>query len=241
MSSSPHHPITPSPLHRWRGIQRTLAQNPWLQRASRLLALAAGALLIVGPLRPWGFVPFGGLRLPLYGLFGPAALLLPAGLLLLLHPRPGPVLLLLIAAGATYAALQLPPQMLAGARATTGTVETWLDPLNQLLSRFHIPEVHLTDWTLPAARAVGPGVRITLWGAGAAAAAALTSALATPLRPPSAPRACPACAAPLPRRRALNFCPACGARVLPLPLCRRCQSLSEPGDHYCGRCGEPLG
>jgi hypothetical protein len=217
-----------------------LQRSPWPLRITRLLTLAAGALLIAGSLRPWAYAPFGGLRLPLFGLFGYGGLTLVAGLLLLFHRRLGPWLLLLIAAGTAWAALAIPPQLLAGAQAASGTVESWFDPLNQLLARFRIPEIRLTDWALPAARAVGPGVPMTLWGAALTAAAAVGTALARPPGPPSPPRACPACAAPTPRDRRLRFCTACGTLVSPVPICRQCHAAAEPGDRFCGECGVPL-
>src|SRR5947207_2303473 len=75
-----------------------------LRPLARCLTLTAGALLVVGALRPWAFVPLGLLRLPLYGALGWGGLAGVAGLILLLHPRPAPGALLGIAAGAAYLA-----------------------------------------------------------------------------------------------------------------------------------------
>jgi Double zinc ribbon len=211
--------------------------------AVRALTLAAGALLIVGVLRPWAFVPLGGFRLPLYGALGWGGLAGVAGLILLLHPRPAPGTLLGIAAGAAYLAYTIPLQLLDHARATTHAIDSWLDPMNQLLDRFHIEGLHLTEWSLPAAHAMGPGATLTLWGAALAAAAAGLSPLSRTLTPPGSGlhRACPACAVPLSPHRELRFCPACGASLTALPFCRVCRALAEPGDRFCGCCGLELG
>ncbi len=225
---------------RLRAIRGALAANPWLWGLSRLLAFTAGALLIVGPLQPWAYVPLGGLRLPCYGLFGLGGLVLVAGLMLLLHSSPGPILLLGIAAGACYLARLVPAQMLAGAHGTLAIMEAWLDPLNQLLDRFHIAQIRLTDWSLPAAHAIGPGVRTTFWGAGLASAAGISSALALPPSPLRVPRTCPTCAARLSRRRELRFCPQCGGALWPAPVCQTCAAVAEVGDRFCGRCGARL-
>jgi hypothetical protein len=202
--------------------------------------MVAGALLVLGPLRPWAYISFGGLRVPLYGLLGPGGLILVGGVLLLLHPRLPPALLAVIALGTAYAALVLPAEMLASARTATDMVQSWLDPLNQLLDRFHIAAIRLTDWSLPAARTVGPGVRTTLWGAGFAAAAAVCTALVGRRARPTRPGVCPSCAAPLPQHRELRFCTTCGGSVVSEPICSRCQALAEPDDRFCGRCGEPI-
>jgi hypothetical protein len=227
-------------LSRLRSVREALASSPLLRGLSRLLTLAAGALLVVGPLQPWTYVPIAGLRLPYYGLFGIGGLALVAGLLLLLRSSPGPLLLLAIAAGAWYLAAVVPPQMMAGAHGTLVIAEAWLDPLNQLLDRFHIAQIRLADWSLPAAHTVGPGVRTTLWGAGFAAAAALSSALAHPPPPVRSPRSCPACAARLSHRRELHFCPHCGEALGAAPVCRACATVAVPGDQFCGRCGARL-
>jgi hypothetical protein len=197
-------------------------------------------LLIAGPLQPWAFVRLGGLRLPLYGLFGPGALTVIGGVLLLVLPSPGPLLLLAVSAAAWYAARLVPGQMLAAAHATAVIMDSWLDPLNQLLDRFHIPVINLTDRSLPAARAIGPGVWLTFWGASLSAAAAVPAVLAVPPAPPRLPRSCPSCAARLPRQRELRFCPQCGGALSPTPVCRKCGASSEAGDRFCGRCGERL-
>jgi hypothetical protein len=219
----------------WLGHPVTLL---WLRRLSRLLTAAAAVLLIVGAVRPWAFVPLGGLRLPLYGALGWGALAGVAGLYLLFHPRTSPQALLGIAVGTAYLASVIPARLLAGARATTGMVDSWFEPLNQLLDRFHIEGLHFTDWAMPAARAVGPGVALTLWGAGLAAAAAVVALLA-PLHPPI-PRTCPACSLPLNRLRDLSFCPGCGAALTATPPCPSCHSPVEKDDRFCGHCGGQL-
>lgn len=212
--------------------------SPWLRRLGRFLTFGAAVLLIVGAVRPWAYVPLGGLRLPLFGLFGWGALAGVAGLFLLFHPRPSPPVLLGVAAGAAFLARVIPQRLLASARATTGTVDSWLEPLNQLLDRFRIEGLHLTDWALPAARAIGPGASLTLWGAALAAAAALLALLAP--SHPRLPRACPACSLSLRRRRDLCFCPGCGASLTPVPLCRACHTPADPADCFCGHCGSAL-
>jgi hypothetical protein len=212
--------------------------SPWLRRLARLLTLTAALLLIVGAVRPWAFVPLGGLRLPLYGSLGWGALAGVAGLFLLFHPRPSPPVLLCIAVGAAYLARVIPQRLLSGARAATGAVDSWFEPLNQLLERFRIEGLHLADWGLPAARAIGPGASLTVWGAGFAAAAALLALLA-PERPPL-PRACPSCSHPLSRRPDLRFCPACGSSLSLLPVCPSCHAPAEVSDCFCGQCGVRL-
>jgi hypothetical protein len=212
------------------------------RQLGRLLTLAAGALLVVGALRPWAFIPLGGLHLPLYGALGWGGLAGVAGLILLVHPRPAPGALLGVAAGSAYLAITVPLQLLARARATTGAVDGWLDPLNQLLDRFHIEGLHLTDWSLPAAHAFGPGAALTLWGAALATAAGALSLVALRIDPSrlAHPGACPACASPLSARRDLRFCPACGAGLAAVPVCRACRAPAEPGDRFCGGCGLKL-
>ena len=207
-------------------------------RLARLLTLAAGALLVAGALRPWLFVPVGGLRLPVYSIFGWGGLVGPAGFLLLVRPRASPTLLLVIAAGSAYLAHTLPGQWLARAQATTGTVDSWFEPLNQLLDQFHIAGFHLTDWSLPPERSLGPGIALTYWGADLAAAAAVFTLLTGPRLGTS--RSCPECAAPLARGRLLRFCPACGGCLSPIPACPACRASSEPGDRFCGQCGSEL-
>jgi hypothetical protein len=208
-------------------------------RLAHILALASGALLVVGALWPWAYMPMGGLRVPLYPLFGPGCLLPVAGFVILLRPRPSPGLLLAVALGAAWAAHALPPALHASARASTRFLDLWLDPLNQLLSRFNIDPLHLVDWSLPAARAVGPGIPLTHWAAALAAWAALLAFLSGPV-PALRRGACPACAAPLPRRRDLRFCPACGAGLTRALFCPACHTPAEPGDRFCGQCGAPL-
>jgi len=227
------------PRSRAHELRKRFAGSPWPGRLSRWLSLIAGALLITGALRPWVYIPVGGLRVPIFGLLSLGGLALVGGLFLLLHSRPGPGPLLVVGVAAWYLASTVPPQLLASARGTTGIVDSWIDPLNQLLSRFHIQELHLVDWTLPAAHAVGPGVSLTRWGAGLSLLAAVTAALA--LRPAAAaPANCPSCRTRTDRRRSLRFCPACGFTLGGEPVCGRCGSVGEPGDRFCVRCGERL-
>jgi hypothetical protein len=227
-----------APGHR----DQPLPAGPTVKLLVRLLTLSAGVLLVSGALRPWAFVPLGGLRFPLYGALGWGGLAGVAGLMLLLHPRPSPALLLAIAAGAAYLGHVIPLQMIARARATTGTIDTWFDPLNRLLDQFHIEGFHLSEWGLSAARAVGPGAALTLWGAGLSAAAALLTLFTLLVDPSrrSRPHTCPTCAARLSRRRQPHFCPACGAALVPVPVCVACHTPAEPDDRYCIRCGAQL-
>ena len=111
------------PRSRAGELRKRLAGSPWPGRLSRWLSLIAGALLITGALRPWVYVPVGGLRVPIFGLLSLGGLVLVGGLFLLLHPRPGAGPLLVVAVAAWYLASTVPPQLLASARGTTGIVE----------------------------------------------------------------------------------------------------------------------
>lgn len=227
------------PPSRAREFRKWLAGSLWPGRLSRWLSLAAGALLIDGALRPWAYVPLGGLRLPVYGLLSLGGLALVGGLFLLLHPRPGPGPLLVVGVGAWFLASIVPYELLSSARSATRIMDSWADPLNQLLSRFHIAELHLVDWTPQPARLMGPGVTLTFWGAGLALVAAVAAAAAH-VSAGSVSSSCPSCRARLAGRPDLRFCPECGIALGAAPVCGRCGDAGEPGDRFCGRCGERL-
>jgi hypothetical protein len=211
----------------------------------RALTIAGGLLLVVGAFLPWGYVPAGGVQVPLPGILGPGGLTLLLGLLFALRPRLRPWIALPVAAAVALLVPVAGDDLARQVRGGLIALQLWLAPVNRLLEQFHISGIEVVDLARPRIAYLGPGLAVTAWGAGAAALGSLIRLFTVGEGPARlqdrlAPLRCPACAIPIARARSARFCPHCGASLGGPPLCPACHTPAEPDDQFCAACGTPL-
>jgi hypothetical protein len=197
---------------------------------------AGGALVVLGSVLPWAYLPMAGVRLPIPGIVGWGALTLVLGAWLLRRPAWWSALPAgLVATVVAWKAFHVMP---AAVMSGVLLLEQRMQPLNGLLARFALPPVSLFDLRQPWSRIRGPGEMTALLGG----LIALVGGLATlaSYRDARALEHCVACGHRDRPGRVTAFCVACGAPMPAERACPECHTLAEPGDACCGVCGARL-
>lgn len=121
-----------------------------------------------------------------------------------------------------------------------------LFPINRLLDQVHLPNITVSDWSIPNPRLLGPGIDLTQRGAlwllaGGVIGLPVDPALTWTLRRLRFAQ-CAQCRARWPAARRACFCPQCGS---PTPLyspllCPVCHTKARSSDQYCIACGNSM-
>ncbi len=219
-----------------------------LDRARALLAflltLGGAGLVTAGALGPWASVTlFHNIAVSIPGpFFLSGNICLATGVLVLLGARRSPLLCLLGAVLALWQVTEARVQVPRLVRHQVIGAQMALFPWNSLLTQFHIREVQVSDYSVPDAALLGPGLQWTGWGGALLLAGAVFGLPSDPVFGWVIGRAvrvaCRRCGARWPLARGAQFCPECGEPVVKgRRVCPHCRAEASGNDKHCIACG----
>jgi hypothetical protein len=213
--------------------RRTLA---FRRRVAGHAIRAGGALIALGSVLPWVYLPLAGVRLPVPGVLGWGALTLLLSVWLLRRPAwwagLAAGIICIVVAWKGYQAM--PASVMSGVLVLEGRMQ----PLNDLLARFTLPPLSLFDLGIPWSQIRGPGPLTVLLGGVLAVSGGLASVLS--FRDLRVLEQCAACGHRNRPGRVTAHCVQCGVPMPGEAACQECHALAEPGDTCCGVCGTQL-